>query len=172
MGELIERKNQISAIKAVSKLKDENVMFLICGRGEKENELKEAVIKYGVENKTIFCGFRNDINEILKIADLFIFPSFQEGLPVSVIEAMAAGLPVVCSDIRGNRDLIENGKGGFLHNPTDVNAICRYIKKLKNNQKIRENFGKYNINASDKYDIDHVMKKMIKIYENTLEFSL
>ena len=119
----------------------------------------------------IFGGFRYDINEILKAADVFVFPSFQEGLPVSVMEAMAAGLPVICSDIRGNRDLIDK-KGGFLVKPDDVHGICRGIDKLAADPELRSKMGAYNKMQANKYDIHMVLSKMQKIYERILQDSL
>ena len=79
------------------------------------------------------------MNEIYKIADVFFFPSFQEGLSVALLDAMASGLPIVCSNIRGNSDLVQNELGGYLCNPTDFIkfADCLDILLNKNNEKIK-----------------------------------
>lgn len=68
----------------------------------------------GISQNVVFLGFQENVIDYLKSADCFIFPSLQEGLPVSLMEAMAVPLPVICSKIRGNVDLIDNNKGGIL----------------------------------------------------------
>lgn len=171
IGEMIVRKNQKAAIEAIARCENEHCVLLICGRGEKEKELKELVKKMNLENKVIFCGFRRDINEILRAADVFLFPSFQEGLPVSVMEAMAAGLPVICSDIRGNRDLIDEN-GGFLHAPMDVSGMSKCIDLLYKDQGLRKKMGTYNEKRAEKYDLQQILSDMKKIYEDILQKSL
>ena len=159
VGELNKNKNHISAIYAVKKCKNKDIFLVICGRGEEEFNLKQAVKKLDMEKKVIFCGFRNDINEVLKIADVFLFPSFREGLSVSVMEAMASGLPVICSDIRGNRDLI-NDKGGYLVNPLDINKMSYYIDFLYQNRNLKILYGLYNKKEAEKYDLKKVICSM------------
>lgn len=168
VGEMINRKNQVSAIKAVSECKDTNIFLAICGRGEKEKELKQLAINLGVDKRVVFCGFRKDIHEILKTADLFLFPSFQEGLPVAVMEAMASGLPIICSNVRGNRDLIDSGKGGYLHAPCDIKAISKSIIELKNDREKRNAFGSYNMIKSEQFDIKEVKEQMRAVYQEVI----
>lgn len=172
IGELINRKNQATAIKAISKCNDKNIMLVICGRGEKEQELKQLAESMGVNDRVVFCGFRKDINEILKMVDLFLFPSFQEGLPVAVIEAMAAGLPIICSNVRGNRDLIDDGKGGYLHAPCGIEKISNSIAELKNNTNKRNEFGRYNLLKSERFDIKVVRERMEAIYQEVLGYKI
>lgn len=167
IGEMIVRKNQKAAIEAIAQCENEKGILLICGRGEKEEELKELVKKRNLENKVVFCGFRRDINEILWAADVFLFPSFQEGLPVSVMEAMAAELPVICSDIRGNRDLIDKN-GGFLLAPDDVQGMSRSIDRLCREETLRNRMGKYNAEKVNQYDLIVVLSDMQKVYEEIL----
>ena len=93
---MIKRKNHKVIIKALTKIKNLNYVYLICGNGELENNLKALVNKLKISQKVKFLGFRNDIPEICLASDVFLFPSYQEGLPVSLMEAMAAGLPVIC----------------------------------------------------------------------------
>lgn len=164
IGEMIKRKNHETAIRALAKLKKENVVYLICGRGKLENYLKELAEKLGVGDKVKFLGFRNDIPEICKASDIFIFPSYQEGLPVAVMEAMAAGLPIICSNIRGNIDLIESGKGGFTVNPNDAEELARCMLQIINNENKRIEMGCYNVKTVKKFDITNVKNEMYRIY--------
>ncbi len=168
VGEMIKRKNHDTALKAISELKNKNYIYLICGRGELEIYLKDLANKLGVSDKVRFLGFRDDIPEICVMSDIFIFPSYQEGLPVSTMEAMAAGLPVVCSNIRGNVDLIQDGEGGYLINPNDTNGFAEAIDKLAGDKELRETMRKNNLESVKKFDIENVKKEMTKIYINEL----
>lgn len=130
VGELNKNKNHAVVIRALAELQRNNVKYYICGKGPLEGELKQLAEKLGVGSQVKLLGFRNDIPELCLAADVFAFPSFREGLPVALMEAMASGLPVVCSNIRGNMDLIENGKGGFLVSPNDLNGMRDAILQI------------------------------------------
>ncbi len=166
IGEMIKRKNHETALKALSKLNNRNFIYLICGRGELEGYLKEMTKKLDIEDKVRFLGFRNDIPEICLVSDIFVFPSYQEGLPVSVMEAMSAGLPIVSSSIRGNTDLIEHGKSGYLLEPDDVEGFAASIEKLINNSELRKSMATRNIEEVKKYDKEVVKEEMEGIYYN------
>lgn len=130
IGELSKRKNHEVIIRALAQIEESKVKYLIVGVGDLEDKLKMLVTELQLDNRVIFAGYRTDVKELLHIADAFAFPSLQEGLPVALMEAMAVGLPVVCSEIRGNTDLIENGKGGHMYNCYDVNGFAEGMKKL------------------------------------------
>ena len=114
-GQISVRKNHEVAIRALAKIDNANVKYLIVGFGEFEDKLKKIAEELGLKSRVVFAGYRGDVKELLHIADAYIFPSLQEGLPAALMEAMSVGLPVVCSRIRGNTDLIEGGKGGFIY---------------------------------------------------------
>jgi len=165
VGELRKRKNHQVAIRAISRMKSDNLYYVICGQGDLKNYLEKMCIKLKVENRVIFLGFRTDTVDLLHMSDIFLFPSLQEGLPVALMEAMAAGLPCVVSRIRGNIDLIEHDKGGF---PCKVNKIDEYIdavKKFLENDDLRYKMGEYNKKAVNKFNLSNVMNEMLKIYE-------
>ena len=108
VGELNKNKNHEIIIRALSKLADKDFIYLICGKGELKEYLKILAKELGLNDRVKLLGYRKDVLEICKIADLFIFPSKREGLPLSLIEALACDLPCVASDIRGNRDLLSS----------------------------------------------------------------
>lgn len=167
VGELSERKNHRVVIEALSKMKNDKIYYLIAGRGGKKEELEELATKLQVRDKVSLLGFRSDIPELCKAADMFCFPSFQEGLPVSVMEAMCIGVPIVCSKIRGNVDLIEENKGGFLFNPSCAESVQSAIEKMlacDDRQKMVE----YNKNKVKPFMLENVKKEMTKIYEEAL----
>lgn len=166
IGEMIERKNHETALKALSKINDFDFVYLICGKGELEQYLKDLSIKLGIEKKVKFLGFRNDIKEICIASDIFIFPSYQEGLPVSTMEAMSAGLPVIASKIRGNTDLIKHGEGGYLLDPKDIDGFSNSITKLLKNKELRVSMSINNKKEVKKFDNRTVKEQMMKIYSS------
>jgi len=166
IGEMIKRKNHETALKALSRLENQNFVYLICGKGELETYLRELSIDLGIEDKVRFLGFRNDIPEICLASDLFIFPSYQEGLPVSVMEAMSVGLPIIGSSIRGNVDLIEDGKGGYLVKPDDIHGFTNSIQKLISDSDLRKKMSIRNIKEVKKYDKNIVKRDMLKLYKD------
>ena len=104
---MIKRKNHETILKALSQLKElSNVHYLLCGHGALDTYLRDLAEQLGISHMVTFAGYREDILKILQTADLFLFPSYQEGLPMALLEAMASSLPVICSDIRGSRDLM------------------------------------------------------------------
>ena len=109
-------------------------------------------------------GYRTDIPEIEKISDLFVFPSFREGLPVSMMEAMAAGLPVIASKIRGNVDLIKVGVNGFLLNPKKHMEWGTKIIELMSQKDLLKRISKKNITEMKKYDKSVIRDQMESVY--------
>lgn len=159
IGELIPRKNQETLIRAVARI--ENLYLTIAGCGELEDSLTRLIDELRVSDRIMLLGFRTDISELCNSCDIFAFSSFHEGLPVSVMEAMASGLPVVCSRIRGNIDLIDEN-GGELFDPHSVedcqNAILRLINR--DTKKMSE----YNLNRIKDFEISNVNNSMKKLY--------
>ena len=166
VGELSTRKNQRVVLEALSKLENRNIKYLLVGEGPLKEKYQKLVQRFQLENRVIFTGFRRDIKEICDITDIFVFPSLQEGLPVALMEAMASGLPVVCSDIRGNTDLIENGKGGFLVSPKDSIMLANKIKEIIDNPGLKKSMVKYNRDRMELFSIEEVKMQMGKIYGN------
>lgn len=160
VGELIKRKNHKTVLKALSQIKDKNFIYLICGRGVLKEYLHNLTKQLGLESKVKFLGFRKDIAEICKTADLFIFPSYQEGLPVALMEAMACELPVIASNVRGNRDLIAKEN---LFEPEDVAALTNLIKKQLEATQNKE-LKKVVYANLEQYSLKNVLKQMTEIY--------
>lgn len=105
-GELSTRKNHEVVIRALSKINNNSYKYYICGQGDKEAYLKNLASELHVKDQVIFLGFRTDLDKLYKASDLFVHPSIQEGLSVVLMEALASRIPTLCSQIRGNTDLI------------------------------------------------------------------
>lgn len=164
VGELSPRKNHEVIIRAIQKIDNRNIKYFICGQGNLEEKLKILVHELGLDRQVQLLGFRTDVYELYHAADLFVFPSFQEGLPVALMEAMACDLPCVVSNIRGNNDLIEDGINGYLCPPDDVAEFVTGIEKLINNGQLRKQFSQENRKKIKDYDIRIIDESMRKIY--------
>lgn len=165
-GELNENKNNKIIIQALSELKNNNIHYIICGVGPKYSELKKIVSDNNLDDFVHFLGYRNDIKELYKACDIFVMPSFREGLSRSIMEAMASGLPCVVSKIRGNVDLIHNSK--LLCKPNSVNDFVQAITELISSKETRTKIVETNHNTLGKYSIKEVISYTISIYEKCI----
>lgn len=164
VGELNSNKNHETVLRAIAALSRKDIVYVVCGKGGKKEYLENLAKELGIAGNFISAGYRSDIPEVLKCCDIFAFPSLREGLPVSVMEAMFAGMPIVASDIRGNRDLIKDGKNGFLCRPTDVLGFAENIRRLAENKELRDSFGEQGKMLIVPFTKEEVMAEMSKIY--------
>ena len=167
VGEHSTRKNHETVLRTAALLPDVHVLF--CGVGEKQEELETLARELDMAGRTHFLGFRKDVPTLLAASDIFMFPSWQEGLPVSQMEAMAAGLPCVVSEVRGNADLISQGEGGFLRKPTDVDGFAEDIALLLGDPALRESMGQRNREEIEKYSLEFVLSQMEALYQSQLK---
>lgn len=171
VAEFTTNKNQITVIKSMEKIKNPDIYFIMCGIGEKKAELENYVRKKQLEKNIKFAGFRKDVHEILRAGDCFVLSSVREGLSVALMEAMAEGLPVVCSRIRGNVDLVQDGAGGCLVSPIAVDEyrdafMKLYVMKNKEPEKFMK-MGQMNREKIKKFDSNTVDAIMRGIYRKT-----
>lgn len=166
VGELNKNKNQEIIIKALSKIENRNnIKYILCGKGENLEYLRNISLSLKIEKNILFVGYRKDVLNILKSSDIFCFSSKREGLSVAMMEAMACNLPVVCSKIRGNTDLVLENKGGFLYDFNDIDNFKYGIERLVNDKKLRKDMGQFNFHRIKEFDKENVNAIMKKIYE-------
>ena len=167
VGELVPNKNHEVVIRAMSILKKQNklgsIEYVICGRGKYEKDLKKLAQELNVIDRVHFLGYRSDIYEICNSADLFVFMSHREGLPVALMEAMACGLPVICSNIRGNTDLIEDGVTGLI-SCNNSEKLANNIKTIQEDSLFRKELSNAVLNKIQVFDLKNVVEEMRKIY--------
>lgn len=136
VGQLIKRKNLQSLIKALQVLRQKkvNARVIILGEGSERESLETLASSMDVENFIDFLGYRTDAISIMKTFDAFVLPSLLEGIPRCIMEAMAAGVPVVASDIAGNRDIVTHGETGLLFPALDGQALADALLFLMSNR--------------------------------------
>jgi len=167
VGELNANKNQEVIIRAMSQLECPNLHYILAGDGGKMEHLRRLAEELGLKDRVHLLGYRKDANELYKASDLFVFPSIREGLPVSVMEAMAAGLPVVSSANRGCMDLIDAERGN-LCNPHDAAAFAREISDYCNDPDLCRRVGSANALWVQRLDKSVINKEMKGIYQNAV----
>lgn len=167
VGELNKNKNHEVIIRALAKLNNPNVKYIIAGRGKLESYLNELAKELNVEKQLKLLGFRNDVTELYGIANIFCFPSYREGLSLSLMEAMASGLPCVVSNIRGNTDLIKNNK--CLVEVESIDSYKKNLNRLIDDRSLYKEVQLENIKIIEQYDKKIVKKYMERIY--TFEIS-
>ena len=164
IGELDDNKNHITVIRALEKLGHKDFKYVVCGVGPNKNVLQDEATRLGLD-KNVFCaGYRSDIPDVLNAADIFVFPSYHEGLPVSALEAMACGLPIICSEIRGNVDIVKDGENGFLFPPSDIVTLSNKISLLIDNLHMRNEMGLKNKNIVKQFSLQAVSEELKIIY--------
>lgn len=170
VGELNKNKNHELIINSLSKT-NYSFHYLIAGSGKLESQLNKLINKTNQRNKIRLLGFVDDVSGALKEVDIFILPSKREGLPVALMEAMATGVPIIASNIRGNRDLIDHGLGGFLFNLKNPEDLLNFLGKLINDSSLRNKMGQYNQNKAKSYSTEIIDKYMQNIYIELLNIN-
>ena len=137
--------------------------------------MKRKVQSLGLQEKFIFLGqvSKEKLVKLYQDAALFVFPSYHEGLPTALLEAMSCGLPIVATDVRGNRDLISNRKNGILVPPRDPKKLAEAISLLLGDERLRITYGRNaRISIEQNYTWDEISNKVLKCYKLALEKKL
>ena len=145
------------------------VRFVLVGDGALRGNIEKLISKYNLRRNMFLLGWRDDIQEILSIVDVFVLTSLWEGLPISVLEAIASGKPVVATDTGGIKEVVFENKTGFLVSPGDVKTMAEKVKILLNNKDLRFKIGN---NArgrlGESYRLDSMVKNTEELYKNLL----
>lgn len=165
IGNLYPVKGQTYFLRSAKQIieKAPNTKYLIIGRGELESSLKREAINLGIASRIKFLGFREDVEELLKIMDVFVLSSLSEGLPLSLIEAMANKVPVVCTRVGGMPEVITHGLHGFLVEPKDPESMAVHILEIIRNKSLSRCLAE---NAYNRFSREHTIEEMVSRYQN------
>jgi glycosyltransferase involved in cell wall biosynthesis len=164
------QKNHALLISAFSKgpAADPKAHLVLAGQGVLRAELQMRVNDLGLTNRVHFLGLRCDIPDVLEAADIFALSSDYEGNPLSVIEAMAAGLPVVSTAVGGVPELLQNGKEGFIVQPGRVDEFSEAMMTLLNNPNLRRTMGSAAAGrARENFDVSAMVRAYEDLYDET-----
>ena len=169
VGRLARDKGFGNAIEALGRIGAPEARLVVLGSGPERALLEETARKAGVSNRVDFLGSkpRAEVVDHLGAADVFLFPTERdEAAPLVPLEAMAAGLPVVASDIGGGAELIESGKSGLLIPPADVDALARAIDSLLADDALRRRMGEAaRERIVERYTIEAMTRQTVAVYE-------
>lgn len=165
-AEFIPRKNHIFLIECAKELKQhyDNIKILFAGRGPLLEKLKKMAKKNEVSDVIEFIGFRTDMVQLLKMSDILVSASKQEGLAINIIEGLASGLPILCSNVRGNREMVINGKNGILFDNKKEKSFIDGVSKMFDNQ-IRITMGRESHKIANAYSLDSSLADVTHILE-------
>jgi glycosyltransferase involved in cell wall biosynthesis len=170
VGSLVDKKNQMFLIEVVKvlRLRNIDVELNLLGNGKNKVALQQKVLENKLENRVIFHGIVNNVEEHLWRADIYVHSATYEPLGLVLIEAMAAGLPVITLDGKGNRDLIEEGKNGFMLCTQNAAVFADNIMELWANQEKYWEMTKYAQEYAKKYDINEYVNNLLNLYQQAL----
>lgn len=169
VGELTKNKNHLEILRVLAKYNVPKLKYMICGAGAMEEELKNYIREHQLADRVIMTGYCDEVENVLKSADCFVSPSQREGLSVAVMEAMRAGLPVIARKIRGNTDLIQEEKGGFLLEQPKEEEYDQVIRRLMASPELCDTMGKWNQKQVRKFSVEEVNAQMERIYKEVDE---
>ncbi|MBA7561625.1 glycosyltransferase family 1 protein [Candidatus Atribacteria bacterium 1244-E10-H5-B2] len=175
VGRLVQEKGVMDLLEAFNgaNFNDEaKVKLLIVGgieQSERDRDTIKKLEKYSDNPNVIFTGHRDDINSILYITDVFCLPSYREGMPRSIIEAMAMECAVVATDIRGSREEVIDGKTGFLVPVNSINNLSDKIKELAEDEKLLKKMKNAGRRRAEKlFDEKEIVEKQLEIFSRLL----
>jgi lipopolysaccharide/colanic/teichoic acid biosynthesis glycosyltransferase/glycosyltransferase involved in cell wall biosynthesis len=172
VAEFNKGKKHDVALKAMKLLEQRDVVMIFAGEGKLRQRHESLAAKMGLLGKVRFIGFEKNMPVLLAASDCMVLPSMREGLPRSVMEAMAMGKPVIGSDIRGIRDLLKDG-AGLLVPPNDYVALAEAMTRIIEEPEKAAEMGKIGRKRiEEKYDISMIMEQLISLYRKAAELAV
>ncbi len=176
IGRIVAEKGVLDLLESYLMIRDQGLKLLLVGPwdlgerdGDTVDKIKKIVKEKGLEREVLLIGYREDIPRMLSIMDIFVLPSYREGMPVSLLEAMAMGLPVITTNIRGCREAIDE-KTGLLFEPGNSQQFADCLRKILANEDLRRELGGNGRNrVVEKYSLDKVISRQMKIYKAGIE---
>jgi len=170
VGRFAPPKNHALLVEAFAQVRADTPLYLLLvGGGELQDAVREQVAALGLESRVRFLGVRADVADILRASDMFVLSSRVEGNPLSVMEAMAAGLPVVSTAVGGVPELVREGETGLLVPSEDAGALARAVQVLVDDPVRRQAMGAAaRRDAVSRFDIRHTVRGYEQLYERLL----
>lgn len=153
-----EQKDQGTLLKAIAQLPNPLIHLDLVGSGSSLESCKALVQSLGIADRVSFLGDRTDVPDLLAQSQIFILSTHYEGLPISILEAMRAGLPVVATSVNGIPEEVEHGKTGLLVPPKDINALTNALQTLIESPDLRQQMGEA---GRQKFEQEFTLERMI-----------
>jgi glycosyltransferase involved in cell wall biosynthesis len=148
----------------------QDVWFLVVGDGGSKRELEEQASRLGLAQRIVFTGFRNDVPALLSEATVSVLPSLSEGTSNTLLESMAAGIPVIATRVGGNPEVIEDGVSGLLVAPRDSAALADAIRRLLEDEGLALRLGLAGMRrVSELFSIEGSVHQTEHLYQRLVE---
>jgi glycosyltransferase involved in cell wall biosynthesis len=166
VGRLTPIKGHIHLLRAAVDIVAErpDIFFVFVGEGELRDDLQRYATEAGIAENVRFPGWRSDVERLLSVFDIFVFPSLNEGMGKAIVEALAMGRPVVASNVGGIPDLVISGENGILVRPADDHALFEAIKTLCENPDKRRRLGERGRETAAGYNVEAMIHKIDRLY--------
>lgn len=165
-GELNANKNQITAIHAMKQVvsKIPEAILLLAGNGATHDELQAAINAAGLQSNAVLLGYHTDLEKYVEVSDLILSCSKREGLPLNIIEGMLCKKPVIASINRGHKELIQNGRNGYIVNAADIDGFAAKMIELLQDNVLSNAFGEAGFAFAQAYTDHAVQLELEQIY--------
>jgi glycosyltransferase involved in cell wall biosynthesis len=169
VGRLQAPKDTLTLVRALAVLGRRSCEAVIVGDGPDRAAVESEVRRLGLDSVVRLAGVRDDVPELLATADLFVLSSRSEGLPLSILEAMAAGLPVVASSVGGVPEVVVDGETGYLVPPGDPRSLAGAIERLLDDSALRRRLGAAGrIRVAERFDLASAQRAHLDLYRTLL----
>lgn len=164
VGRMADGKGFEDLLAAIDRIGTEDISVYLVGDGPLCDGLKSTIERRSLTDTVTMLGFRDDIPEIMAACDMFVLPSYREGTPRVITEAMASGLPVIATGIAGIPEQVVEGENGFLVRPGDVDALADQIDKLTSAADLRERLGRAGSERVEEFSVDRMLSDVNAVY--------
>ena len=164
VGRLADGKGFELLIEAADELRDQEASFCLVGEGPLYEALDEKIKARDLSDQVFLMGYRDDVPEVLAASDILVLPSYREGTPRVITEAMASGLPVVATDIAGIPEQVADGVSGYLISTGDVSALTNALNTLLSDRQLRERMGEKGQKRAEKLSVNAMLDDLDELY--------
>ncbi len=172
IGRMTGIKRTDDVLLAFKSLRERGIDARLClvGDGPDRDQVERRAHELGVMRETLFLGYQEEVASFFAAFDVFVLPSANEGTPVTAIEALAAGKPVVATRVGGTPDVVRDGQDGFLVAPGDVDALADRLAELATDPKLRERMGEAaRARVRERYSVERLVDDVDRLYRSLLE---
>jgi len=169
VGRLANGKGFEDLLDALQLIDTERISVYFVGEGPMKTRLTSLIGQYDLHQTVQMLGYRDDIPELMAGADMLVLPSYREGTPRVITEAMASGLPVISTNIAGIPEQIQHGTNGYLISPGDVESLAVYIEKLVDSQSLRKEFGQAGRERVRKFSVEQMLTDIDSVYQTVIQ---
>jgi glycosyltransferase involved in cell wall biosynthesis len=171
VARLVAQKNHSMMLSAAAQVVEDkpNVKFLLVGDGKLRESLREEATSRRIGENVVFTGARDDVAQLLKVSDIGILPTLKEGFSNALVECMAAGLPMVVSNVGGNPEAVNDGYNGYVISPEDTDALASKIKLLSEDGSLRKRMSQESIKRVEKFSLTRMIDQTESLYYELLK---